>query len=163
VFTFKKQWAVPFVAMIAIFAVTATSYSKKTAYENQYTFSESRKVLMEKMSNLINDDVTEWFSESNLFEIVFDDCIGRATITVSENLGVGVIRLNEIDFRCPSPPSADEMRDFFEKEFIDKLKEDTPKNAGKIKYILATRSKDAINVDQKQNGSKPPKDPHKSR
>lgn len=34
-----------------------------------------------------------------------------------------VITLKEMEYRCPTKPTPDEMREYFENEFIDKLRE----------------------------------------
>lgn len=135
----KQRWATCLIAIISIFAFTATSYSEKTAYENEYYFSNSKKELVEEMSHLPNNEVFKWFRDSDKFEVAFDSCISRAIITVSEKDGRGIITLKEIDYRCPNGGDKEEMREYFDKEFINKLKEGYGNKSPKIDYIWAER------------------------
>jgi predicted NAD-dependent protein-ADP-ribosyltransferase YbiA (DUF1768 family) len=138
----KQGWAPRMIAALSIFAFTATTYSEKTAYENEYYFPNSKKDLVLRMSYLPKNEVFEWHNDSDKFEVVFDSCISRATIGVSERNGQSVITLTEIDFRCPGGGEKEEMREFFEKRFIDELKENSGNKAPLIEYIWAERPPD---------------------
>ncbi|HET6978998.1 MAG TPA: hypothetical protein VFI24_21880 [Pyrinomonadaceae bacterium] len=121
------------IAVVSMFAFTATQFSHKESFNNQYQFQSSKKELLERMSRLPTDEVSKHFWNGNAFNIGFDSCNGRATVTVQEQGNQTVITLQKMDFRCPSAPRPDAMRQYFEKEFIDKLREGP---AGKSRQIL---------------------------
>lgn len=146
----KQRWATCLIAVISVFAFTATSYSEKTVYENEYYFSNSKKELIEQMSYLPKNEVFKWFKDSNKFEVSFDDCISKATIIVSETSGQSTVTLKEIDYRCPSGGDKEEMREFFEKEFINKIKENSSNKSPKINYIWAEKPPDYKDETPKQ-------------
>jgi hypothetical protein len=104
--------------------ITATSYSTKTTYDNEYQFQSSKTELIERMRHLPLHDVHLSFGESDTFEISFDSCTGEATITIREKDNQSIIALKEINYRCPSGGDKQEMLKYFEKEFINKLREE---------------------------------------
>ena len=94
--------------------------------------------MLERLSRLPTNEVTDSFWNADAFDIRFDSCNGQATITLQEREKQSVITLKEMDFRCPGEPRQEEMRQYFEKEFIDKLREGP---AGKSPQILSIWSK----------------------
>lgn len=51
---------------------------------------------------------------------------------MSEKDNQTVITLIETDFRCPTPPSKDSMRQTFEQEFVEKLRQNPVVRSDKI-------------------------------
>lgn len=125
-------------AVISVFAFTATSFSEKTEYDNEYYFPNSKREIALMMRSLPKSEVFAWHNDSDKFEVVFDDCIGRATIDVSERDGQGIITLREIEYRCPWGSEKESMRRFFEWQFINALRKNTEHKAARISYIWAT-------------------------
>lgn len=126
-----------FIAALSLFAFTATSFSKKTAYDNTYQFAFSKKELVERMSHLPSNDVLPQFWEADTFEIGFGSCTGMARVTISEKDKQSVVRLTMIDYRCPNGGDKQEMLEYFEKEFIDKLREEPVRKSSQLNYIRA--------------------------
>jgi hypothetical protein len=126
-------------ALIAIIAFTATSYSKTTAYNNEYQFQNSKAEMLDRISRLPLHDVhsSHWETNNDTFEINFDSCNDRAKITLQEKNNQSIITLREIHFRCPSGGDSRAMLEFFEKEFIDKLKEEQVTRSSRVKSIWA--------------------------
>ena len=127
------------IAIIAIFAFTATSFSAETKYDNQYRFQESKAELIKKIKNLktkqeIPLGLRE--SDSDKFKVSFDNCISSASIEVGEENGLGIIKLNKIHFRCPTGNDKEELRIYFEKEFIETLKDSQTNKPDQINYIV---------------------------
>lgn len=145
-----RGWATCLVAVVTILAFTATSFSKKTPYENEYYFPIPKAELVEAMSRLPEHDVFPWHNRSETFEILFDSCTSRATISVVDKDRHAVVRLQEIDYRCPSRSDKEKMREYFEKEFIDKLRELPPSKSPNIKYIWAQHPPDIESEPSKQ-------------
>ena len=125
------------IAIVSVFAFTATSYSQKTSFTNQYQFESSRKQLLERMSLMPKNAVLDSFWEGNAFEITFDSCYGRALVNLEERENQSVITLNMMDYRCPSKKSPDDMRQYFEKQFIDKLREEPVNKSTQVLYIYS--------------------------
>jgi hypothetical protein len=123
------------IAVVSLFSFTATQYRHSVSYDNEYRFQSSRKELLERMSQLSVNEVSPSFKELDRFDIRFDSCTGAATITVSEKEEQAVIRLKEIDYRCPNKPDRQEMLDYFEKEFISKLKAEPVGKSSQVIYI----------------------------
>ena len=126
------------IAIVSMFSFTATQYSQKVSYNNEYQFQSSRKELLERMSQLPANDVHRSFEESDTFDIRFDSCTGAATITVTEKEKHGVVTLKEIDYRCPSEANRREMLEYFEKEFINKLSEEPIRKSSQVLYIWSS-------------------------
>jgi hypothetical protein len=124
-------------AIVSVVAFTATSYSHKATFNNQYQFQWSKKQLLERMSRLPKEDVSDAFWEGTAFSVNFDAC-NRASIGVEDGGLQTVITLKEMEHRCPSKPSDDEMREYFEKQFIDKLREEPVRRSEQISYIWAS-------------------------
>lgn len=147
--------AIYFVAIISIFAFTATSYSKKTAYDNEYQFQISKTDLIKRLRHLPLHDVGLNFGDSDTFEITFESCTGRATVTLRENDGQSFIALKEIDYRCPSGGDKQEMLQYFEKEFISKLREEPVTKSAQVQYIWSSPP-DRQEPTPQQRGSQTP-------
>jgi len=123
---------------ISLIAFTATSYSKKTTYDNEYQFQSSKTELIERMRHLPLHDVHLSFGESDTFEISFDSCTGEATVTIREKDNQSIIALKEINYRCPSGGDKQEMLKYFEKEFINKLREEPVTKSSQVQYIWSS-------------------------
>ena len=123
------------IAVLSIFAFTATQFSQKIPYNNQYQFQTSQKELLERMSRLPANEVSDSFWKANAFKVQFDSCTAAAKITLQERENQSVITLQEINYRCPGEAKQDAMRQYFEKEFIDKLREAPAGKSQKILYV----------------------------
>jgi hypothetical protein len=127
------------IAIVSVVAFTATSYSHKASYSNQYQFETSRKQLLERISRLPKEDVNDSFWRGgDAFEVRFDDCTSRANITLEDRGNQSVITLKEMEHRCPSKPDPDEMRLYFEKEFINKLREEPVVKSVQVTDVWST-------------------------
>ena len=120
------------IAIVSIVAFTATQYSHKESFNNRYPFQSSKKELLERISKLPKDEVSNSFWKGNTFEVRFDSCYGKANISVEEQENQSVITLKEVDYRCPSKPDPELMRQHFEKEFIDKLRAEPVSKSAQI-------------------------------
>lgn len=148
------------IALVAIFAFTATSYSHKTAYNNQYEFSLSRAELLERIKRLPTNDVNPSLWDGEMFEITFASCNERADISISESESKSFVTLRQIDYRCPSKGDKEEMRRYFEKEFIDKLRDEPVTKSPRVLYIwssapVATPSPSGSEERGSRNSSRP--------
>ena len=123
------------IALVSVFAFTATQYSQKVPFNNQYEFQISKKELLERMSRLPKHEVSDFPLKGNVFVVAFDSCNGNANVSLEERENGSVITLNEMEDRCPSKASPEDMRQYFEKEFIDKLREDFVGRSAQISYI----------------------------
>jgi hypothetical protein len=123
------------IAIVSTFAFTATQFSHKVSYNNQYQFQTSRKELLERISRLPTNEVLDSFWKANAFKVQFDSCTAEANITLQEQENQSVITLNEMNYRCSGEPRQDAMRQYFEKEFIDKLREVPVGRSQKILYV----------------------------
>lgn len=123
------------VAVVSLLAFTATSYSHSASFNNQYEFQISKEELIERMKRLPKNEMINANWRDNAFRIYFDSCHRRAEISVEEREYSSVITLNEMEWRCPSKPTADEMREYFEKEFIDKLREEPVNKSDQVEDI----------------------------
>lgn len=142
------------IAVVSIFSFTATQYSQKVSYDNEYRFQSSRKELLERMSQLPANEVLASFEESDRFDIRFDSCTGAATITVTEKEKQAVVMLKEIDYRCPSKANRQEMLEYFENEFISKLREEPVRKSSQVLYIWSSSpSNNGMQPTPRQRGS----------
>ena len=126
------------IAVIAIVAFTATSYSQKASFQNQYEFQTSKKELLERMGRLATNEVSQSFWLGDVFRVSFDSCNAWAIIGVEERVSRSVITLIQIENRCPRKVEPTEMREYFEKEFIDKLREEPVRKSAQISDIWST-------------------------
>lgn len=125
------RWARAFPALIGIislFAFVATSFSHKTPYHNAYYFATSKHDVLERMSQLskeedktLQEQAKRYYAEAEEFSVHIKSCID-ATFRMSEKDNQTVITLTEIDYRCPTLPSKDKLRQTFEQEFVEKLR-----------------------------------------
>jgi len=112
-----------FVGIISVFAFTATSQRKETtAYNNEYQFQITKADFIQRMRQLPARKVGLGYAESDAFEITFDNCANRATVILKEKDGQSVIVLKEIEDRCSGGGDKQEMLQYFERVFIDKMK-----------------------------------------
>ena len=130
--------AIYLMAVVSMFAFIATSFSTKTAYDNEYVFQNSKKELLERIRRLASHDISSSFWDSDTFEISFDSCIGRATVNIHEKDKQSAITLKEIDYRCPSPEDKEKMREYFEKQFINKLREEPVTRSAQVEYVWSS-------------------------
>ena len=134
-------------AVVSVFAFTATQYSEKVPFNNQYQFESSRKELLGRISRLPKDGVSDSFwKRGDAFEITFDSCNGRANVNIEERENQSVITLKEMVYRCPSKPDPDTMREYFEKEFIAKLHEEQISKSAQVLYIWSSSTGAASNT-----------------
>ena len=126
------------IAVVSVFAFTATQYSQKTPFNDQYQFTSSRKELLERISRLPKEGVSDSFWKGNSFEITFDSCNGRANVSLEERENQTVITLKQMEYRCPSKANPQTMRAYFEKEFIDKLHEEPVSKSAQVLYIWSS-------------------------
>lgn len=124
------------IAVVSVFAFTATQYSHKVPFNNQYRFESSRNELLGRISRLPKGGVSDSFwKRGDAFEITFDSCNGRATVILEERGNQSVITLKEMVYRCPSKPDPKTMREYFEKEFVDKLHEEPISKSAQVLSI----------------------------
>ena len=112
------------IAVVSVFAFTATQFSQKHSYHTPYQFEVSKQELLKRITRLPKDGVKDSFENAETIEVRFDDCTDRAMAIVQEKGTSSVILLTEMHYRCPSKVGADQLRQFFEKEFINKLREE---------------------------------------
>ena len=123
------------IAIVSLFAFTATSYSHKQSFNNQYEFQGSKKELRERISRLPTNVPMDSFWSADALMIHFDSCNGTAHLNLEERENQSVITLTEMDYRCPSKPGKDEMRQYFEKEFINKLREEPVSKSAQVLHV----------------------------
>jgi len=128
------------IAIVSLFAFTATSFSHKVPFDNQYQFQSSRKGLIERIARLPKNDVSDFFGKGDVaaLRIEFDSCTSTANVSLEERENRTVITLKEMVNRCPGEPRPEEMRQYFEKEFIDKLRENPGSRSAKILSISSS-------------------------
>lgn len=127
------------IAIVSVFAFTATSYSQKFSFNNRYEFQVSKKELVERISRLPRDEVNDAarFKNADTFTIDFDSCTDSATITVEDKNDQSAILLTRMHNGCPRTVSHDEVRQYFEKEFIDKLNEAFVTKSAQVESVWA--------------------------
>ena len=152
----KKPVALFAIGIVSIFAFAATSYSTKTAYNSEYGFSISKQELLERIRRLSSHDVFDSFWQADDFEITFDSCIGNAKIFVNVKDNQTVVTLREINYRCPQPPGKEVMQAYFEKEFINKLKEPSVVRSPKVEYIWGVPKEKSPEPTRSSRASKSP-------
>lgn len=123
------------IAIVSMFAFTATQYGHKFSYNNQYQFQSSRKELLERISHLPKNEVVDRFWNADTFGISFDSCTDSASVTLQEQENQTVITLKEINYQCQGKATQEEMRQYFEKEFINKLREEPISKSAKVLYV----------------------------
>lgn len=123
-----------FLALVSMFAFAATSFSHKTTYNNAYTFGITKRELRVRMSRLSTEPVNNSFWEADNFSASIVSCL-EAEFEVNERDQQSVLTLKETNFRCPTPPSKDEMRQTFERELINKLNEDPVTKSAMVRAI----------------------------
>lgn len=152
----KKRLALYVIGAISIFAFAATSFSTKTQYSTEYAFPISKHNLLEQMRGLSTDEVFGSFWEGDDFEINFDSCIAEARIFVNVKDNQTIVTLKEINYRCPHPPAKEVMQEYFEKEFINKLKEAPVTKSPAVKYIWGITKDRSPEPTQKSGVKKTP-------
>ena len=148
------------IAIVSVVAFTATSFSHKVSYNNQYQFQMTRKDLLERMRRLPKNEVRDSFwGEGEKFEITFDPCLSQATLTLHEAENQSVITLKEMDWRCPSADD-NEMRQYFEKEFINKLREEPVSRSAEVLWVHSSSPPPPANTSPLSSPSATPKKRH---
>lgn len=122
-------------AIVSVFAFTATSYSQKFSYNQRYEFQISKQELLERISRLPENAVNDSFADAETISIDFDDCTDRATAIVQDMGNQSVIVLTEMHNGCPRKVAQDELRQYFETEFINKLREPSVSKSTEVQYI----------------------------
>lgn len=133
------------ISIISLAAFTATSFSKDTQYDNEYSFQTSKAALITQIKNLrakYEPSPRLLKFDGDTFEVSFDSCVSTALIKVREQNGLAVIKLNKINFRCPGGGDSQEMLQYFEKEFIEKLKGGQADSETQILYIYPSSTSD---------------------
>ncbi|MEA2205146.1 MAG: hypothetical protein QOE77_1922 [Blastocatellia bacterium] len=135
-FYFRMQYpALCSIAIVSLFAFTATQFSQKVPYANEYQFQTSKKELMVRMSHLPANKVLSSFWEAETFKVHFESCQIAATVNIRERDKQTVLALQEMDYRCMGEFDKQKMLETFEKEFIDKLREEPVKKSSKVVEI----------------------------
>ena len=128
------------IAVVSVFAFTATSYSQTLSYSDRYQFQLSKKELLERMSRLPKNGVQDSdFFDAEGFTIGFDSCNDDAKVIITEQDNQSVILLTEMHNRCPKKVQPEEPRQFFEKELIERLRDTSVTMSPKVRYIWASR------------------------
>ena len=127
--------AVILIALVSLFAFTATSYRTKFEYQNHYYFQGSKNELLDKIDELhltyydFPLRAEERKSEKLDLTIPADICGDTisAIMEVSEADQRTIVTLKELEHRCPEGSGDKErlLREF-EKEFIERLETNTP-------------------------------------
>ena len=135
--TYAPRKLIYLVAIVSVFAFTATSFSQKYSYNSRYEFQASKKQVLEQMSRFPTSPVSDSFWDGNEFSIMFDDCTDEAMVTIEGIEDQTVIVLKQMHNRCPTKRTEDELREFFEKEFIERLREGSGAPAIQVSRIWA--------------------------
>ena len=116
------------IGVVSLFAFVATSFSHKTTYDNAYYFTMPKQELLERMNQLSKEDrkslheqAKRNYVEAEDFSLHIESCLD-VKFRISEKDNQTVITLIEIDYRCPTLPSTESMRQTFEQEFVEKLR-----------------------------------------
>ena len=79
------------------------------------------------------------FFDAEDFTIDFDSCNDDAKVIITEQNNQTVILLTEMHNRCPRKVQPEEPRQFFEKEFIDRLRDTSVTMSAKVTSIWGWR------------------------
>lgn len=130
------KWTAALMAVVSVFAFTATSYRTKFDYQNKYYFGGSKTDLFNKIDELhltyfdFPLKSEEKHSGRLDLEIPSSICFGdfiSAIVEVTEETGQTIVSLKELEHRCPkSSGDQERLLKEFEKEFIGRLKAGTP-------------------------------------
>jgi hypothetical protein len=145
---FKAQLPKPalcLIAVVSLFAFTATQYSTWVEYSQEYQFQYSKKELMERMSKLpIDEPFPSFWNCRDTFEITFVEmCRGRGVIAIEEANNHSVITLRKMEDTCPQPDK-EEILEYFEEVFIESLRKDRVRKTHRIGWINCSSPKDPI-------------------
>jgi hypothetical protein len=134
--TIAPKWLPASLALLAVFAFTATSYrTKYEDYGNKYYFAGSKSELFDKIDYLRLDyfdfplDKIEKESGQLDLQIPSSRCFNyfAANLEVTEVEGQTVVAIKKLEHRCPQKEGDREtLLADFEKEFIERLKNGTP-------------------------------------
>jgi hypothetical protein len=127
----RNKFALSIVLVMIVFAFSATQYRKGPPpynYKDEYQFNQSKSQLVEKVKRL-KPNISFLDGEKNgaaVYSTGFEECPDenlRVRIFIGEVNGIGIIGLREIGYLCPEKKvSPEELRQFFEKDLIEKLK-----------------------------------------
>jgi hypothetical protein len=123
--------------VVSVFAFTATSFSHKTSYGKDYSFPMKKHELLQRMSRLSEKYIDDMFWEADDFRASIEPCLDAA-FSVREQDQQTVLTLKETDYRCPTPPSREEMLKTFEQELIEQLSESPTTRPSKIRYLTGS-------------------------
>ena len=133
--TWVPRTAVTLIALVSIFAFTATSYRTRFEYKNEYYFQGSKTDLFNQIDELhltyfdfpLRPEQRE--SGKLSLEIPSDICFDSisATMEVTDANQKTIVSLKKLEHSCPERSGDQErlLREF-EKEFIERLKTNTP-------------------------------------
>ena len=128
------------IAVVSVFAFTATSYRQTLSYNDRYQFQLSKNELLARMRRLLKNGVQDSdFFEAEGFTIGFESCNADAKVIITEQDNQSVILLTEMHYRCPGKVKPEEPRQFFEKEFIERLRDTSVAVSPIVKYIWTSR------------------------
>ncbi len=129
------RWTAAFMAVVAVFAFTATSYRTRFDYQNKYYFQGSKTDLFNRIDELhltyfdhpLRSE--EKASGQLRLEIPSSICFDSITavVEVTDETGQTIVSLKQLEHSCPESSGDQErlLREF-EKEFIERLKTGTP-------------------------------------
>lgn len=131
-----RTWAVCSIALISVFAFTATSYrTSYDDYQRNYFFPGSKADFLQKIDDLhlTYDDFPlreeDKISEKLELRIPATMCFGRITalIEVTEADDQTVVNLKKLTHECPEHDGdREKLLSEFEKEFIERIRTNTP-------------------------------------
>ena len=133
---FPRRWAVCSIALISVFAFTATSY--RTSYDDyhkNYFFPGPKANFFQKIDDLhltyYDFPLREEVKSSDKLELWIPAamCFGKITalIEVTEADGQTVVNLKKLTHDCPEHDGdRDKLLSEFEKEFIERIRTNTP-------------------------------------
>jgi hypothetical protein len=136
------------IAAVSLFAFTATSFSKRTAFNAEYLLPLSGYSFNERMKRW-SDTPHKLDTDREYLIINFDDCNETAYVGVAEVNGQAKVRLWLMNNRCPRGGDPAKMQKFFEQNFIDPLKApDQASSPSKVMYIRRIEMKDIPEPDK---------------
>lgn len=133
---FPRKWAVCSIALISVFAFTATSFRTTHAdYHKNYSFPGTKAEFFQKIDELhltyYDFPLREWEKNSDRLELQIPStmCVDYITafIEVTEADDQTVVNLKELSNRCPEHDGdREKLLSEFEKEFIERMRTNTP-------------------------------------
>src|SRR5262249_36284647 len=83
------------IGIVSVVAFTATSFSQKVPFNNEYQFESSKKGLLERIARLPKTEVSDSFVKGDVATLVidFDSCTSTANVSLEERENRSVITL----------------------------------------------------------------------